>query len=40
MNIDIMPYITVMFLFGIVIYSEIMNRKQRKQIEEWRKSWF
>jgi len=28
------------FLFGIMVYSEIINRKQRKQIEEWRKDSF
>lgn len=40
MNFDIMPYVTLLFLFGMAIYCEIINNKQRKQIEEWRKSWF
>lgn len=36
----VFKFSVLIFLLGIAVYSEIMNRKQRKQVEEWRKSWF
>ncbi|MCX4275681.1 MAG: hypothetical protein OSJ27_07900 [Candidatus Gastranaerophilales bacterium] len=41
MSSDMISAIAALVIFGgLFIYFEIGNRKQRKQIEEWRKSWF
>ncbi len=36
----ILASIIFVWLCGMFLYLEIINRKQKKQIEEWRKEWF